>query len=106
MKDGRLARPSAPTLPGTPGTIARQGPAVRPGRLGTLPAVLANEGLRLRSFWQIARGSQVPYEIRSSLRTGPRRVSIPSRELHLQEKDFMLMMKPLSTPVPLKSIPQ
>jgi len=36
MKDGRFAQPSVPTLPGTPGTIVRKGPAVRPGRLGTL----------------------------------------------------------------------
>ena len=34
--DGRLARPSLLTLPGTDGTIGRQGPAVLPGRLGTL----------------------------------------------------------------------
>ena len=38
IEDGRLARPSLPTLPGTDGTIGRQGPAVRPGRLGTLVA--------------------------------------------------------------------
>ena len=35
IEDGRLARPSLPTLPGTDGTIGRQGPAVRPGRSGT-----------------------------------------------------------------------
>ena len=35
-KDGRRARPSLPTLPGTDRTIGRQGPAVRTGRLGTL----------------------------------------------------------------------
>ena len=41
IEDGRLARPSIPTLPGTDGTIGRQGPAVRPGRLGTLsPSVM------------------------------------------------------------------
>ena len=34
-KDGRRARPSLPTLPGTDGTIGRQGPGVRTGRLGT-----------------------------------------------------------------------
>jgi len=35
-KDGRRAWPSLPTLPGTDGTIGRQGPGVRTGRLGTL----------------------------------------------------------------------
>ena len=35
-KDGRRARPSLPTLPGTDGTIGRQGLGVRTGRLGTL----------------------------------------------------------------------
>ena len=34
--DGCLARPSIPTPPGTDGTIARQGPAVQKGQLGTL----------------------------------------------------------------------
>ena len=40
IEDGRLARPSIPTQPGTDGTIRRQGPAVRTGRLGTLVATL------------------------------------------------------------------
>jgi len=35
-KAGRRAWPSLPTLPGTDGTIGRQGPGVRTGRLGTL----------------------------------------------------------------------
>ena len=37
-KDGRCARPSLTTLPGTDGTIGCQGPGVRAGRLGTLHA--------------------------------------------------------------------
>jgi len=39
MKDGLLAQPYVPTLPGTPETIVRQGLAVRPGRLGTLISI-------------------------------------------------------------------
>jgi len=38
-KDGRRAWPSLPTLPGTDGTIGRQGPGVRTGRLGTLVVI-------------------------------------------------------------------
>ena len=36
LQDGRLARPSLPTLTGTETTIRRQGPGVGTGRLGTL----------------------------------------------------------------------
>jgi len=39
-EDGRLARPSIPTPPGTDGTIGLQGPAVLTGRLGTLDGTL------------------------------------------------------------------
>jgi len=36
IEEGRRARPPLPTLPGTDGTIARKGPGVCPGQLGTL----------------------------------------------------------------------
>ena len=50
MEDGRFARPSLPTLPGTDGTIGRQGPGVRTGRLGTL-AVGQGDGDRRLKNW-------------------------------------------------------
>jgi len=36
IEDGRRARPPLPTLPGTGGTITRQGPSVRLEQLGAL----------------------------------------------------------------------
>ena len=46
-KDGRRAWPSLPTLPGTDGTIGRQGPGVRTGRLDTgSPKLVINRGSR------------------------------------------------------------
>ena len=48
-KDGRRARPSLHTLPGTDGTIGRQGPGIQTGRLGTLSVVLGSISFRSNS---------------------------------------------------------
>ena len=60
--DERRAQPSLPTLPGTDGTIGRQGPGVRTGRLGILVTAGRSPSYRtpLGTVWECGADEASP----------------------------------------------